>query len=98
MRCIESSYIVIDAHRDSLTALAVHRHAPVIACGSAKKLIKVFNLEGEPLGTIHYYPTFMAQRRRSVNCLAFHPYRVLLVAGGNDARVSIYADNISQPW
>ncbi|XP_038990771.1 regulatory-associated protein of TOR 1-like [Hibiscus syriacus] len=46
------AYLTIVAHRGSLTALAVHRHAPIIASGSAKQLIKVFSLEGEPLGTI----------------------------------------------
>ncbi|GJN40435.1 hypothetical protein PR202_gb29646 [Eleusine coracana subsp. coracana] len=38
-------YLTIEAHRGSLTALAVHRHAPVLASGSAKQMIKVFSLE-----------------------------------------------------
>ncbi|GFY95751.1 regulatory-associated protein of TOR 1 [Actinidia rufa] len=95
IRCQKDTYLTIDAHRGSLTALAVHRHAPIIASGSAKQLIKVFNLEGEQLGSIRYYPTFMAQRIGSVSCLTFHPYQVLLAAGAADACVSIYADEIS---
>ncbi|GJT22243.1 regulatory-associated protein of TOR 1 [Tanacetum coccineum] len=91
------AYLTIDAHRGSLTALAIHRHAPLIASGSAKQLIKVFNLEGEQLGTIRYSPTFMAQKIGSVSCLAFHPYQILLAAGAADACVSIYADEISPP-
>ncbi|KAH7672543.1 Regulatory associated protein of TOR protein [Dioscorea alata] len=91
-----ASYLTIDAHRGSLTALAVHRHAPVIASGSAKQIVKVFSLEGEQLSIIRYYPTFMAQRIGSVSCLTFHPYRVLLAAGAADAFVSIYADDSSQ--
>uniref|UniRef100_A0A5B6ZMP6 Putative regulatory-associated protein of TOR 1 n=1 Tax=Davidia involucrata TaxID=16924 RepID=A0A5B6ZMP6_DAVIN len=91
----KDAYLTIDAHRGSLTALAVHRHAPIIASGSAKQLVKVFNLEGEQLGTIRYYPTFMAQKIGSVSCLTFHPYQVLLAAGAADACVSIYADEIS---
>ncbi|KAK9289676.1 hypothetical protein L1049_007834 [Liquidambar formosana] len=90
------TYLTIDAHRGSLTALAVHRHAPIIASGSAKQIIKVFSLEGEQLGTIRYYPTFMAQKIGSVSCLTFHPYQVLLAAGAADACVSIYADDPSQ--
>ncbi|KAL0375416.1 UNVERIFIED_CONTAM: Regulatory-associated protein of TOR 1 [Sesamum radiatum] len=97
MRFAKDAYLTIDAHRGSLTALAVHRHAPLIASGSAKQLIKVFNLEGDPLGTIRYYPTFMAQKIGSVSCLTFHPYQVLLAAGAADACVSIYADEISPP-
>ncbi|GFS38539.1 regulatory-associated protein of TOR 1 [Actinidia rufa] len=95
IRCQKDTYLTIDAHRGSLTALVVHRHAPIIASGSAKQLIKVFNLEGEQLGSIRYYPTFMAQRIGSVSCLTFHPYQVLLAAGAADACVSIYADEIS---
>ncbi|KAL6998489.1 Regulatory-associated protein of TOR 1 [Sarracenia purpurea var. burkii] len=93
----KDTYLTIDAHRGSLTALAVHRHAPIIASGSAKQLIKIFNLEGEPLGSIRYYPTFMAPKIGSVSCLTFHPYQVLLAAGAADACVSIYADEILPP-
>ncbi|XP_076922188.1 regulatory-associated protein of TOR 1-like [Bidens hawaiensis] len=91
------SYLTIDAHRGSLTALAIHRHAPLIASGSARQLIKVFNLEGEQLGTIRYSPTFMAKKIGPVSCLAFHPYQILLAAGAVDSCVSIYADEISPP-
>ncbi|KAG8050824.1 hypothetical protein GUJ93_ZPchr0009g359 [Zizania palustris] len=87
-------YLTIEAHRGSLTALAVHRHAPVIASGSAKQMIKVFSLEGEQLTIIRYQPSFMGQRIGSVNCLSFHPYKSLLAAGaGNNALVSIYAED-----
>ncbi|KAK6943240.1 Raptor, N-terminal CASPase-like domain [Dillenia turbinata] len=92
----ENAYLTIKAHRGSLTALAVHRHAPIIASGSAQQRIKVFDLEGKPLDTIRYYFTFMAQKIGSVSCLTFHPYQVLLAAGTADACVSIYADENSQ--
>ncbi|WMV51805.1 hypothetical protein MTR67_045190 [Solanum verrucosum] len=95
MRNLKEAYLTIDAHRGSLTSLAVHRHAPLIASGSSKQLIKVFNLEGQQLGTIRYLSTFMAQKIGSVRCLTFHPYQVLLAAGATDACVSIYADEIS---
>lgn len=97
VRNLRDAYLTIDAHRGSLTALAVHRHAPLIASGSAKQLIKVFNLEGEQLGTIRYLSTFMAQKIGSVRCLTFHPYQVLLAAGAADSCVSVYADEISPP-
>lgn len=87
------AYLTIDAHRGSLTALAVHRHAPIIASGSAKQLIKVFSLEGEQLGTIRYHPTFMAQKIGPVSSLTFHPYQVLLAAGAADPFVTLYADD-----
>ncbi|XP_062094822.1 regulatory-associated protein of TOR 1-like isoform X6 [Humulus lupulus] len=92
IRSKRDAYLTIEAHRGSLTALAIHRHAPIIASGSAKQLIKVFSLEGEQLNTIRYYPTIMAQKIGSVSCLGFHPYEVLLAAGAVDALVSIHAD------
>ncbi|KAI3805802.1 hypothetical protein L1987_21688 [Smallanthus sonchifolius] len=82
--------LTIDAHCGSLTALAIQRHTPLIASSSAKQLIKVFNTEGERLGTIRYTPNFMAQKVGSATSLAFHPYQILLAAGSTDARVSIY--------
>ncbi|KAE8702914.1 Regulatory-associated protein of TOR 1 [Hibiscus syriacus] len=89
------AYLTIVAHRGSLTALDVHRHAPIIASGLAKQLIKVFSLEGKPLGTIQKQHTFMAQKIGSVSCLTFHPYQVLLAASASDTCVSIYADDNS---
>ncbi|KAK7395010.1 hypothetical protein VNO78_15551 [Psophocarpus tetragonolobus] len=90
------AYLTIEAHRGSLTALAVHRHAPIIASGSAKQLIKVFSLEGDQLSTIRYYPTLMAPKIGRVSYLNFHPYQVLLAAGAADACVCIYADDNPQ--
>ncbi|XP_062197117.1 regulatory-associated protein of TOR 1-like isoform X2 [Phragmites australis] len=93
VRRASEPYLTIEAHRGSLTALAVHRHAPVVASGSAKQMIKVFSLEGEQLTIIRYQPSFMGQRIGSVNCLSFHPYKSLLAAGaGDNALVSIYAE------
>jgi len=86
-------YLTIEAHRGSLTAFAIHRHAPVVASGSAKQMIKVFSLEGEQLTIIRYQPSYLGQRIGSVNCLSFHPYKSLLAAGaGDNALVSIYAE------
>ncbi|KAM7526570.1 hypothetical protein LguiA_016472 [Lonicera macranthoides] len=76
VRCQKDAYLTFNEKRGPITALAVHRHAPLIASGSAKKLIDVFNLEGGRLGTI---------RSPHVNSLAFHPYQVLLAAGATDA-------------
>ncbi|KAL2455765.1 Regulatory-associated protein of TOR 1 [Abeliophyllum distichum] len=95
IRNLKHTCHTIDAHQGSLTAFAVHRHASLIASGSAKQVIKVFNMEGHQLGNIKYYPTFMAPKIGAVSCLTFHPYQVLLAAGASDACVSIYADEIS---
>lgn len=84
-------YLSIDAHRGSLTALAVHRHAPVIASGSAKQYIKVFSITGDQLNMVRYHNSFMGQRIGPVSCLSFHPYNIQLAAGATDGFVSIYS-------
>ncbi|KAF3636935.1 hypothetical protein FXO37_25186, partial [Capsicum annuum] len=94
MRNLKEAYLSIYAHRGSLTSLALHRHAPLVASDSSKQLFKIFNLEGEQLGTIRYLSTFMVQRIGSVRCLTFHPYQVLLAAGAADACVSVYVDEV----
>ncbi|ONK77089.1 uncharacterized protein A4U43_C02F2990 [Asparagus officinalis] len=90
------AYLTIHAHRGSLTALAIHRHAPVFASGSDNQIVEVFSLEGTPLSIIKYHPTFMGQKIGSARSLSFHPYRLLLAAGAADACVSIYADDSYQ--
>ncbi|XP_024011669.1 regulatory-associated protein of TOR 2 isoform X2 [Eutrema salsugineum] len=97
LRRTKETYLTIEAHRGSLTALGVHRHAPIIVSGSAKQLIKVFNLEGEQLGSIKYHTSFMAQKIGPVSCLSFHPYQVLLAAGAAGSFVSLYNHHNSQP-
>jgi regulator-associated protein of mTOR len=74
-----------------MTALTVHRHAPVMASGSAKQYIKVFSMVGEQLSMVRYHNSFLGQRIGPVSCLQFHPYQVLLAAGATDSIVSIYA-------
>ncbi|KAK9280041.1 hypothetical protein L1049_013726 [Liquidambar formosana] len=88
IRNYSDPYLTIDTDGGSLTALAVHQHAPIIAAGSAKNLIKIFNLEGKELGR----KTFMPQKIGSISCLAFHPYEPMLAAGNTDAGLSIYTD------
>ncbi|KAL2653954.1 hypothetical protein R1flu_022082 [Riccia fluitans] len=84
-------YLSIDAHKGHLTSFAVHRHAPVLASGSAKQFIKVFSTSGEQLSMVRYHNSFLGQRIGPVSCLHFHPYSVLLAAGATDSIVSIYA-------
>jgi regulator-associated protein of mTOR len=89
-------YLTIDAHRGSLSALAVHRHAPVIASGSEKQYIKVFSITGEQLSMVRYHNSFLGQRIGPVSCLSFHPYNILLAAGATDGIVSVYSGENSQ--
>eukprot|EP01018_Ginkgo_biloba_P027833 Gb_27558 [translate_table: standard] len=95
IRNITNPYMTIDAHKDILTALAVHRHAPVIASGYAEQYIKVFNTHGESLSTVRCHKSFLGPRI-GLSCLSFHPYSVLLAAGATDGIVSMYAGENTQ--
>eukprot|EP00727_Mastigamoeba_balamuthi_P000525 m51a1_g1047 putative regulatory-associated protein of mtor (1359) ;mRNA; r:748343-753586 len=77
---------------ESMTALAVHQHAPIIASGSAAQRIKIHGINGDECNTIKYHEGFLGQRIGPVSCLAFHPYRPLLAAGCTDSWVSVYSD------
>ncbi|GJP30693.1 hypothetical protein CLOM_g4583 [Closterium sp. NIES-68] len=81
----------VEAHKGHLTALSVHRHLPVMATGSSKQLIRVFNMSGDLLSVVRYHNSFLGQRIGPVSALHFHPYKPLLAAGATDSIVSIYA-------
>lgn len=93
MRNTGAPYLTVEAHKGHMTSQAVHRHAPVIATGSAKQFIKVYNLNGEQLSIVRYHNSFLGQRIGPVSCLNFHPYNILLAAGALDTTVSVYADS-----
>jgi regulator-associated protein of mTOR len=76
---------------NTMTSLAVHPYAPLLACGSQTQKIKVANFDGEELGMIRYHDGFLGQRIGPVSSLTFHPYRVLLAAGATDTIVSLYS-------
>lgn len=86
------TYKTLEVHKSPLTALAVHNTAPVMATGSHAQFIKILTLGGEQLGgIIKYHDGFLGQRIGPVSCLAFHPVRMMLVAGATDSIVSIYS-------
>mgnify|MGYP002775729113 FL=1 len=84
-------YLEVEAHKNSLSAMAAHRYAPFIATGTSKQYIKVFSLQGEQLSVIRYHNSFLGQRIGPVSALAFHTYKVYLAAGATDSNVSIYS-------
>eukprot|EP00898_Chlorokybus_atmophyticus_P006828 jgi/Chlat1/7146/Chrsp57S06820 len=81
---------VVQAHSGTLSTLAVHRHAQVLATGGRDQYIKVFDLEARQLSVIRYHNSFLKQRIGPVSSLAFHPYKLLMGAGSIDSNVSLY--------
>jgi len=85
------AYKVLEAQKVSLTAMAVHNCAPIIATGSSDRFIQISTLSGNLLGdVIKYREGFMGQRIGPITSLSFHPYKTLLAAGTSDNVVSIY--------
>ncbi|KAG5853718.1 hypothetical protein ANANG_G00029100 [Anguilla anguilla] len=74
-----------------LTALDIHPHANLFACGSMNQFIAVYNSSGDVISNIKYYDGFMGQRIGAISCLAFHPYWPHLAVGSNDYYMSIYS-------
>ncbi|KAG0207670.1 hypothetical protein BGX33_006699 [Mortierella sp. NVP41] len=86
--------------RDPISALDLHHHAPVIACGSPTQYIKVWNVNGEGLSTVRSYSGLFGQRQAKVTSLGFHPHEYVFGVGGDDGWVSILGwsgtNNLSQ--
>jgi regulator-associated protein of mTOR len=91
MRKSSAPYLEVEALKGQLTSLAVHRHAPVIATGSGKQLIRTFSTEGEKLSMITNKLSYLGGGIGSVSALHFHPYKVLLAAGAINSIIHIYA-------
>lgn len=54
------------------------------------QVLKLWSPRGEMQGVIRATAPFLAQRVGPVNCLAFHPYRLLLASGGGDSVIALY--------
>ncbi|XP_033214111.1 regulatory-associated protein of mTOR isoform X2 [Belonocnema kinseyi] len=75
----------------SITAFAVHDAADIFASGSTNQCINVYNICGQTLNSIRFHAGLMGPRIGSVNCLSFHPHRVVLAAGCLDSSITAYA-------
>ncbi|XP_061193905.1 regulatory-associated protein of mTOR-like isoform X1 [Saccostrea echinata] len=79
-----------------ITALEIHKHADVLACGSPNQFIGVYNTSGDNLSTIKYHEGFLGQRIGAASCMAFHPYKVKLAAGSTDSFISVYSTPVKR--
>ncbi|GFS45364.1 regulatory-associated protein of mTOR [Trichonephila inaurata madagascariensis] len=91
LRRVNSLKSIPPAH--GMTAMAIHPHLDLIACGAASQFISVFNQNGENISTIKYHDGFMGHRIGPISCLGFHPYKASLAAGSTDSLISVYSVN-----
>ncbi|KAJ8681855.1 hypothetical protein QAD02_017647 [Eretmocerus hayati] len=74
-----------------ITAFTMHDSADIFASSSTNQCISMYNISGHHLNTIKFHEGFMSKAIGPVNCLNFHPHRVVLAAGGIDNSVTAYA-------
>jgi regulator-associated protein of mTOR len=72
--------------------LSAHSFAPLIATGSSRQFVNILRAgDGTLIHKIrHHDHGFLALRIGPVNCLTFHPNKLLLAAGGKDTHISIF--------
>lgn len=81
--------ISVDA-QSRLSCLDIHDHSPLMAVGSLGQFVKLLSTDGNLLSTVRYHDGFLGQRLPPITSVTFHPYRVMMAAGGFDSLVSIF--------
>jgi len=91
-RNMSRSVATIKAHKqgEPATAFASHDYAPIMASGSHKQFIRIFDVRNTTMSRIHFHDGFLGQRIGPVSCLTFHPFKLCLAAGATDSIISIY--------
>jgi regulator-associated protein of mTOR len=87
---MSSSLRTLDVQRSPMTALAIHKQIPIVACGSHAQFIKILTLEGEALQVVRFHEELQGHRIGPVSCLEFHKQKLVLAAGATNSLVSIY--------
>lgn len=81
----------VEAHgKGSMTALAGHPNAPLLATATANQVVKVWNTNGDNVGVIRAHTSFLSHRPGPLTCLSWKPYDPVLAAGGADHIAPIY--------
>ncbi|CAI6337712.1 unnamed protein product [Periconia digitata] len=78
---MDRSVKTIKATTDNLKTLSVHEHAPILAVGTQRHQVKLFNINtGKLVSQWEPYSGFLRDRSQPVTAMAFHPHRLLLAA------------------
>ena len=75
----------------ALTCFSAHRHLPLLASGSARPFVELFDVGNYTLDQIKYHYGFLGQKIGAVQSLVFHDYRQIIAMGCNDPYLSIFA-------
>lgn len=82
----------IRATKDTLRTVSVHEHAPVLATGTERHNVNVFNLNGAFLNTLEPYSSFLHHNRSTpIAATAFHPHRMMLACSAlNSNHINLF--------
>mmetsp|Transcript_48750 Transcript_48750/g.128323 ORF Transcript_48750/g.128323 Transcript_48750/m.128323 type:complete len:173 (+) Transcript_48750:1-519(+) len=83
-----TAYLMYRSH--NICALAAHAARPVLAVGSRKQNLKLFNLHARRRGKINSHSDFWGSRIGQIACLAFHPMRALVAVGAANDHLSVF--------
>ena len=75
----------------ALTCFTAHRHLPLLASGSARPMVELFDTGNYTLDQIKYHYGFLGQKIGCVQTIVFHEYRQIIAMGCNDPYLSIFA-------
>ena len=82
----------VEAHnKGSVTALAAHAHAPLLATSTATQVVKVWSCDGEQIGVVRAHTSYLAQRIGRTTALTWAQYGLQLASGGDDSIVAVYS-------
>ena len=82
---------------DGLVTFDIHKRAPMMASGSSKQHIRVYNKDGEMRLDMKYHTGLYGRRIASVSTVALHPHRLLLAAGLADASTCVFSFEYQKP-
>ena len=75
----------------ALTCFTAHRQLPLLASGSSRPFVELFDVGNYTLDQIKYHYGFLGQKIGSVQTIVFHEYKQIIAMGCNDPYMSIFA-------
>jgi len=95
MRKAGQSYMLYRSH--NIVTIATHSAQPILAVGSRKQNIKLYDLPARRRITVKAHTDFWGSRIGSVTCLRFHPSKSLLAIGASNDHLSVFSYD-SETW
>jgi len=73
----------------ALTGLVAHSNARLIACASTERVVRLWDLEGNPTAVVK-----QRAAKGEPTCLHFHPNQISLAVGSSDGAANVYSGEV----